>query len=70
VAEAAGGIEVRTEGRRATLVLSGSLTGEDADLLREKIDQRLRGGCRESVLDLDAKASQARRNRPWTKNSG
>lgn len=48
------GIEVRREGRRATIVLGGSLTRpEDRDVLRETVDQLLQEGCRESVLDLE-----------------
>jgi anti-anti-sigma regulatory factor len=50
---AAVGIEVRKEGRRATLVPGGKLTPEDADLLRKEIDELLREGCRELVLDLE-----------------
>jgi anti-sigma B factor antagonist len=51
--EAAVEIDVRTENSRAVLVLSGRLTLENAALLRERIADLLRGGCREFVLDLE-----------------
>jgi anti-anti-sigma factor len=54
VAEGVVGIEVRREGRRATLVIGDGLTRpEDRDLLGETVDQLLREGCREFVLDLE-----------------
>jgi anti-sigma B factor antagonist len=47
-------LEIRPSGRGALLVVRGRMTSDDGSTLGQAIDELLRAGCRDFVLDLGA----------------